>query len=271
MSEQRPLIAAPAIFEFVGQKSGGKTHLATLVADMLVVNEFSFTAFQIDDQKRLGHMIGDVVDLRPDPDRLIEDPTLLMRALAPLHEAARVAGQNRTSILLDTGANEVENLGNFLHDVGFDEDANDWKLPIVAFAPFLPEDSESTRQATFTINRISAALPHANIVLVENRYGGSSDRIVSGSLAEQNHRELLRAAKGLDKIIMPAIPREYWAPFEGAGIRFLKALAMDPVEASGQLGRSIAEIKIAKSAIARFWRSMHEQLSQIIDLPKGGR
>jgi hypothetical protein len=174
-------------------------------------------------------------------------------------------------MLVDTGAGEVENFANFLRDVGYAADASAWNLPIVVFAPFHPQDSESTAQAAFTIDRILGVLPDARIVLVENRYGGSVERIVAGSLAEENYQKLLKVAKGLDSIVMPAIATEYWAPFEGAGIRFLKALAMDPVEASQLLGRSVAEIKIAKSAIARFWRSMHEQLSQIIDLPKGGK
>jgi hypothetical protein len=238
---------------------------------MLVINGHPFQAFQIDDQKRLGHMIGDVVDLRPDPDRLIEDPTLLMRALAPLYEATRLAAQTKTSILLDSGANQVENLANFLGEVGYAEDAKKWKLPIVVFAPFLPKDPESTRQTAFTVNRIVEVLPGVRLVLIENRYGGSVERIVAGSLAETSYRDLLKAAKGCETIVMPAIPMEYWAPFEGAGIRFLRALAIDPLEGSQQLGMSVAEIKIAKSAIVRFWKSMHGQLSQIIELPEGGK
>lgn len=260
----------PVISIFASQKSAGKTFLATFVADVLVANSAAFQAFQVDDQKRLGHLIGDVVDLRPDPDLIIEDPTIVTRALTPFHEAGRAAATSRTSLLLDCGANQVELLGNFLSDVGFDEDARGWDLPIIIFVPFLPLDAESTTQAAFTVERMRAATPSASIVIVENRYGGSVERIVKGSHAAQSYQQLVETAKDSPRIVMPAIAREYWAPWEGAGIRFLKALAMDAEDASAQLGRSVGEIKIARSAIARFWRAMHRQINEIVELPEGG-
>lgn len=264
-------IQAPFAAIFASQKSSGKTHLATFVADALILNDFPFRAFQIDDQKRLSHMIGDVGDLRPDPDLLIDDPTLLTRALNPFYEAASQAVETKTSVILDTGANEVETLCNFLRDVGFGEDAESWGLPVLAFVPFFPLDPESTTQSAFTVRRLLAAMPRMRVILVENRYGGSVDRIVAGSYAEVGYRDLLAAAKGVERLVMPAIPREYWAPFEGAGLRFLKALGLDPAEAGRLLGRSRGEIKVMQSNIARFWRAMHAQLSQIIVLPRGGQ
>ena len=144
------------------------------------------------------------------------------------------------------------------------------EFPLLIFVPFLPLDAESTTQAAFTVQRMRAATPSATMVIVENRYGGAVERIVKGSHAAQSYEQLVDAAKNSPRIVMPAIAREYWAPWEGAGIRFLKALAMDAEEASVQLGRSVGEIKIARSAIARFWRVMHRQVNEIIDLPMGG-
>ncbi|MBX9646099.1 MAG: hypothetical protein K2X57_03465 [Xanthobacteraceae bacterium] len=265
-------IKTPLVAIFASQKSAGKTHAATFLCDVFAVNNFAFQAFQIDDQKRLAHMIGDVVtDLRPDPDLLIEDPTLAMRAIGPFYEAAREAIPNNRSVILDTGANMVETLTNFLREVDFGEDLAAWNLPAIAFVPFLPLDPESTSQAAFTVGRLRGSLPTLRIVLVENRFGGSADRIVAGSIAETNYRRLCDVASGTKQIIMPGIPREYWAPFEGAGIRFVKALAMDPAETSVLLGRSIAEVKVMRSSILRFWTSMHGQFAELIDLPKGGR
>lgn len=46
----------------------------TMVADLLTLNGIPFRALHVDDQKRLSHMIGEiVVDLRPNPDLLIDD------------------------------------------------------------------------------------------------------------------------------------------------------------------------------------------------------
>lgn len=265
------LIQPPLAILVAAQKSCGKTHLCTFIADMLAVNGLPFRAFQIDDQKRLSHMIGDtVVDLRPDPDLLLEDPTLTTRAITPFYDACREAAETKVSVLLDTGANEGEHLSNFLRDVGFAEDIAAWQLPVIAFVPFFPLDPESTAQSAFTVRRLRGAVPNLRIVLVENRFGGPAEHLVSGSIAEANYRDLLEAASGVERIVMPAIAREYWAPFEGAGIRFIKALSLDPVEGARQLGRSVGEVKVMKSNVARFWRAMHAQLAQIIAFPEGG-
>jgi hypothetical protein len=271
MSKKIHPLLLPVILFVLSQKTAGKTVLSTLLADLLALNRAQFLAFQTDDQRRLSHLIGNVVDLRPDPGLVAADGTLLMRALTPLHTAGIKAATERTSILVDGGAHEVESFTNFLRDVGFAEDAAQWKLPIVTFVPFLPLDSESSRSAAFTVERMTEVVPGARIVLVENRFGGDPTRIVAGSPADEEHQKLLRATKGMTRIVMPEIPREYWAPWEGAGIRFLKALAMDPTEASQVLHRSVAEVKISKSALARFWRTMHQQLSEIVELPEGGR
>lgn len=272
MSKKQVLITTSFAAIFASQKSAGKTHAATFVADALTLNQFPYRAFQIDDQKRLGHMIGEVVeDLRSDPDLLLEDPTLATRAITPFYDSVRHAAAERCAVLLDTGANEVENLTNFLDEVGYAEDIKAWNLPTLAFVPFLPLDPESTAQSAFTVRRLLKAVPNIRVVLIENRHGGSAERIVSGSMAEDNYKLLLETGKNVERIIMPAIAREYWAPCEGAGLRFIKVLALDPEEGSRLLKRSIGEVKIMKSHVTRFWRAMHDQISQIIHLPVGGR
>ena len=272
MSKKRLLTPSFAAI-IAAQKSCGKTHLGVFLADAFTLNGIPFVAQQIDDQKRFQHMIGEkVVDLRPDPDQLVDDPTLATRALTPFYSAVRKAAlEEKMAVLLDTGANELENLSNFLRDVGFGQDIAEWQLPTLCFVPFFPLDPESTAQSAFTVRRLTDAVPNLRLVLVENRYGGSAEHIVAGSFAEKNYADLLAAADGAERIVMPAIAKEYWAPFEGAGMRFIKALALNPDEGAKQLNRSIAEIKIMKSNIARFWRAMHEQVAQIIALPKGGK
>jgi hypothetical protein len=255
---------------FASQKSSGKTTLAVTIADAFALNGFAFKAFQIDDQKRLSTMIGQVTDLRPNPDELIEDPTQLTRALVPFHDAVLRSVEDRTSVLLDVGANETENLANFLRDVDFDDDVRTLKIPTLAFVPVLPLDPESSRQSAFTISRLREAAPSLRIIMVENRFGGSCERIVPGSVAEREFKHLVEVVGTADRITMPAIAREYWGPFEGAGVRFIKAIAMEPSEGAALLGRSVGEFKVMRSNVVRFWREMHRQLSRIISLPVGG-
>mgnify|MGYP006869349872 FL=1 len=217
-------------------------------------------------------MIGEGVrDLRPDPNLLTDDPTIATRALTPFYDSVRESLGQQMISLLDSGANQVENVSTFLTMVDYSGDIAQWQLPTIACVPFFPLDPESTAQSTYTVTRLLDAVPNIRLVLIENRHGGSVGRIAPGSIAEANYATLLATAAGADRIVMPAIQREYWAPFEGAGIRFLKILAMKPEDGALALNRSIGEIKIMKSAVAQFWREMHAQLSRIISLPEGGK
>lgn len=271
MSNEHEKTAPPFAIMFIAQKSCGKTMAATLFADLLTLNGISFRAFQVDDQKRLSHMIGEkVVDLRPNPDLLIDDPTIAMRALTPFYDSVSASADDKFVTLLDCGANQVENITTFCIVIGIATDAVTWRVRIVACVPFHPLDPESTAQSAFTIERLRDAIPNVRLILIENRQLGSVERIVPGSIAEANYADLIAKAGDAERIVMPMIHREYWAPFEGSGIRFLKALALDPQEGARRLGRSVGEIKIMKSAIARFWRQMHAQFAQSFDLPEGG-
>lgn len=275
MAKKTTLLKSTSLITVTSQKSCGKTTFTTFLIDALTVNGDKYMAFQVDDQKKLELMIGDkVVDLRPDPDKLVDDPTSAIRALTPLYDALRNAAlveEEKKFIVLDVGSNMTEVVTNFKRDVELAQDIAAWGVSAACFVPFYPLDPESTAQAAFAVRRMMEAVPNCRIVLVENRHGGSCERIVPGSIAERSHADLLAAAKGADKIVMPAIPREYWSVFEGAGMRFIKALALNPVEGAQRFDRSIAEIKVMKSSVAKFWRAMHEQLAQIVDLSKGGK
>ena len=72
-------------------------------------------------------------------------------------------------------------------------------------------------------------------------------------------------------LVMPAIAKEYWAPYEGAGLRFIRAIALAPEAASRTLKREVGEVKVMRAQITKYFRAMHAQLSQIINLPKGGQ
>jgi hypothetical protein len=211
-----------------------------------------------------------VIDLRPDPDRLIDDPTLMTRSLTPFYEACRRAIPSKISVLLDTGANETEAVANFLRDVDLDEDLIAWKLPCVVLCPFYAE-AECLRQSAYSVSRLAGAVPSARIVLVENRFGGSVERITPGSITHRAYRELLSVATDADRIVMPAIAKEYWAPYEGAALRFIKAIAMDPETASRTLKKEVGEVKVMRAQVTKYFRAMHAQLSQIFSLPKGGQ
>jgi hypothetical protein len=264
----------PPFLAITAAKKGGvgKTHLMATIADLLALNAHPFVAFQADDKKRLAALIGaKVVDLRPNPDLVMQDPALVRKSFTPLYTAASKAVASSQSVLFDIGADEVENACNFLKDVEIDEDLETWKLPAMVFV-LVQAETDAIASAAETIKRFREAMPSARLVLVENLLDRGSLEALrnAGPARQQYEKELKPLLVGVEHIKMPAILADFWEPYENAGLRFLKALAMEPQEAAKRLNMEVGDVKIARRAVAIFFRDMHRSLSQLISLPKGG-
>ena len=267
-------LTKPPFLGITAAKKGGvgKTHLLATVADLLALNGYPFTAFQADDKKRLSTLIGTkVVDLRPNPDLVMNDPALVRRSFTPLYTAASKAISTNQSVLFDIGADEVENACNFLKEVEIDEDLATWKLPALVFV-LVQAETDAIASAAETIRRFREAMPSAELVLVENLLDRGSLEALrnAGPARQQYEKELKPLLAGVERIVMPAILADFWEPYENAGLRFLKALAMEPQDAAKRLCMEVGDVKIARRAIAVYFRDMHRNLSRLIALPKGG-
>lgn len=266
-------ISLPALLATISQESAvGKTTLMTALADYLTLKRHPYSAFQADDKPRLSEMLGSkVVDLKPDPELLMEQPSLLRTAYTPLYTACSSAAASQSSVLLDGGAREVENLCGFFGDVGLDEDLVAWKLPMVIFVP-VQADPESIGAAAMTWSRLSGVLPSARMVLVENVHDrGRIERLRPHSPARRLfERELAPLVSGAPRIVMPAIITDFWQPFEESGTRFLKVMAMDAEEGGKAFSMSTGDFKIARGNITRFFQQMQTQFEQLLQVRSEG-
>jgi CobQ/CobB/MinD/ParA nucleotide binding domain len=263
----------PPFAVITASKKGGtgKTHLMLMIADLLTLNGYPYSVFQADDKMRLTHMLGaKVVDLRPNPDLVMNDPVLIRKAFTPFYTACRAAVGTRDSVLLDIGADEVENTSNFLTDVEIDEDLVAWKLPLLVFV-LVKAETDAIRSAAETIRRFRTAVPSAHLLLVENLFEirHSLDQLPPNCIAAREYDELKPLLPGVARIQMPKLNSDYWGPYENAGLRYLKALALNPEEGSKLLKEEIGDYKLARRAVTMFFSSMHRALSQVIKLPKG--
>jgi hypothetical protein len=146
-----------------------------------------------------------------------------------------------------------------------------WKLPMLVCV-LVQAEPDAIGSAAETIRRFRAAVPSAHLVLVENLLERKSlDQLSPGGAAGQQYaKDLKPLLDGVTRMVMPGIISDFWEPYENAGLRFLRALVMDPTEGSKVLKMEVGDVKIARRAIAVFFRSMHGALSQLIELPKGG-
>jgi hypothetical protein len=266
----------PPFAVITASKKGGtgKTHLMLMIADLLTLNGYPYSVFQADDKKRLTQMLGaQAVDLRPNPDLVMNDPVLIRKAFTPFYTACRAAVETRNSVLFDIGADEVENTSNFLTDVEIDEDLVAWKLPLLVFV-LVKAETDAIGSAAETIRRFRAAVPSAHLFLVENLFGvrDALDQMPPDCIAAREYaNDLKPLLGGVARIQMPRMNSDYWGPYENAGLRYLRALALDPEEGSKLLNKEIGDVKMARRAVTVFFKAMHGALSQVIKLPKGGK
>jgi len=266
-------LTPPAAFVTASKKGGtGKTFLMGTIADLMTLNGYPYRVFQADDKMRLGSLLGaKVVDLRPNPDLVMGDPALIRKAFTPFYTACSEAIPNRMSVLLDTGADEVENVANFLTDVEIDEDLTAWGLPMVVFV-LVQAETDAIASAAETIRRFRVAVPSVHLVLVENLLdrGPLEGLKVKGPARHRFEKDLKPLLTDVTRVTMPAILPDFWEVYENAGLRFLKALALDPKEGAKRLDMAVGDLKMARRAVATYFGAMQAALSQLIVLPKGG-
>lgn len=259
-------VSMPGVVVVASIKGGvGKTLLASVVADCATLAGQTLTVFQVDDQRRLEALLGARVQtIAPDLDAVMRSPKALTAPFAPLYTACLAAAAGGPAILLDVGANRVENTTLWMQKVELAEDLREWELPVLILVPALVE-AEALRQAAATIQAFEIALPAATIAFVENQRDGSVADLKPRSEAAQVLRnELMPLLGARHHLVMPCIEADAWAPFEAHNLRLIKAMTMAPAVAAELLGEEVADAKIMRSAITAFLQHMRAELSQVL-------
>ena len=110
-----------------GKGGVGKTTLATLIADQAALAEHPIAPFQVDDQRRLGEMLGERVHtIVPDYEAAMRSPRALTSPFAPLYNACAAAGQGGPSPMVDIGPNHVELSTMWMRKSELGEDLDAW-------------------------------------------------------------------------------------------------------------------------------------------------
>ncbi|MCA0418547.1 MAG: hypothetical protein LCH80_07460 [Proteobacteria bacterium] len=262
------ILPPPYVAIFANQKGGvGKTLLACTHIDCLALAGIPCTVIQIDDQQRLASLIGaQVLTILPDLQEARRNPRALMAVFAPIYAACEAAAKSGSVVVIDVGANQFASLCAWLQAVDLDEDLRAWRLPVLLFVPGVAEP-EALRQGAATLAAGAKALPSAKRVFVENRRNGAiADLSPHSEAAAIVKGELAPALKGVARVTMPAIEGESWQPFENASLRFIKAIAMPPLEAAALISEDVANAKVMRSDIARYFKAMQAEFGRLVAL-----
>jgi hypothetical protein len=248
------------------EKGGvGKSTLALAIADKLAIAGHSPAVVQIDRQKRLSAALGqDVITIASDPKAARADPSKELARFSPVLDAVERADA-AAPILIDIGAGEVGRFSEWAALVDLDEEFGEFGFHPVIFVPFTAE-AEAMRQAHWTVERLTAAIPRANVVLTENQRDGRVADLHPASAAWQEWIDKLRpAAERNALIVMGAIPGGSWRYFEAAGSRFIDVVDLDTPAAMRLSGLPRAEAKIARGDVAQWLVALFAELDRAFE------
>ena len=264
MSNQSAVSSLP-FFGVANQKGGvGKSTFSLAAADKLTLDGREPAVIQIDNQQRLSRALGrEIMTIQSDPKATRFEAEQELRRFSPLLDAVQSAA-GKSPVLIDIGAGEVGRFAHWASLVDLEEDVTEWGFdPLVFFLPFLSE-GEAIDQASWTAERLKAALPAVRICLVENQRDGRIADLHPDSSAARAFSRLLRdLGGGVSHLTMPAIPGRSWRHFEVAGCRFDDVVDLPTSEIMQLTGLPRAEAKIARGDIAQWLISMFTELDRV--------
>ncbi|MFN4925023.1 AAA family ATPase [Bradyrhizobium sp.] len=247
------------------EKGGvGKSTLALAITDKLAIAGYSAVVVQIDRQQRLSAALGqDVITIASDPKAARVDPGKELARFSPVLDAVARAGA-AAPIVIDIGAGEVGRFCEWAALVDLDEELGEFGFDPVIFVPFTAE-AEAIRQAHWTAERLTAALPHAKIILVENQRDGRITDLHPASAAWQEWSGKLEPVADRNALlVMGAIPGGSWRYFEAAGSRFIGVVNLDTPAAMQLSGLPRAEAKIARGDVAQWLVTLFDDLDRVL-------
>lgn len=245
------------------EKGGvGKSTLALAITDKLTIAGYSPVVIQIDRQKRLSAALGqDVITIASDPKAARADPGKELARFSPVLDAVTQA-DTAAPILIDIGAGEVGRFSEWAALVDLDEEFGEFGFHPVVFVPFTAE-AESMRQAQWTVERLTTAIPRADIILAENQRDGRIADLHPASTAWQEWTDKLKPAADRNAlIVMGAIPGGSWRYFEAAGSRFIDVVDLETPAAMQLSGLPRAEAKIARGDVAQWLVALFAELDR---------
>jgi len=249
------------------EKGGvGKSTLALAITDKLVIAGYSPVVVQIDRQKRLSAALGqDVITIASDPKAARTDPAKELARFSPVLDAVERA-EAGAPIIIDIGAGEVGRFSEWAALVDLGEELGEFGFYPVVFVPFTAE-AEAIRQAHWSVERLTTAIPGAEIILAENQRDGRITDLHPASAAWQEWTGKLKPT--IDKnalIVVGAIPGGSWRHFEAAGSRFIDVVDIDTPAAMQLSGLPRADAKIARGDVAQWLVEVFAELDRALNV-----
>lgn len=246
------------VYALVGNGKGGvgKSFFCQALIEYWQLRGFLPRVAQVDSQARLEELNKfEILTIPSDPQSMRRDPSEQLGRFREITNRL-VVGPHDQPFILDTGANEEQNVSFWMRQSEFYEELEEFDRLPVLFIVFTSEQ-ESIEKAGQTAQAFAAALPDAHLVLVENRRFG---RIESLHRESDAYRAYLKWIAPLEvsasTMVMPAILGQSYARFEASRTRFSDVVGMKPTEIMELTGFDRADAKIARGDVANWLATM---------------
>ncbi len=255
----------------LGPKGGdGKTTTARVTIDGLRAAGRPVSVIQVDRAPTLPQLYPDVVTIAaPSAEEMRADPHAAVRAFEPLEDAARVAAENGSAVVVDVGAAQNQRalldvlargrLDRYFRGLGIET-----KALVLATA-----DYSSMSQSASLIDELREVHPSAEIVPVLNLRGGAF-RFVKGTPAHQiYHDKIAPLVENGRSLILPATADGSWQIFEAAGFSFTDAIMADEATLMARLGLSRLLVTALQGDVSEFLAAVWPRLGAIVGFDAG--
>jgi len=260
-------VPAYRFLEFVSVASHvGKSTLADFTAQLLGQFDIPIKFIRIESKAARSRQSGDVVHIDTEnfaaAARLPGAEAAVLRPVFEILEAAAL-NDARPVIVLDWGGGLSSLRAQIYAATQFDAQLSELGmrgLSVVTTTAL----SDRMAQARELIELTRDIVPGIDVALLLNRRTGNFG-FVDGTEEKRVFRDLMKAAKGLPVIKVPAVAGESWQACQAAGLTMHEVIYMKPAALRQRFGSESRYLVTAfQMLVAAFWKTTESEMLRVL-------
>lgn len=253
-----------------GIGGSGKSTLTLTIADLADLAGVDLDILQFDHQSKLAETLGrDIITLdsaiarksRSNPDAIVELFEPFTDRLAALKDTKR-------SLLIEIGGG----LTPIFHDhnrlVDLNEDLVELGVNFTVFVVVLATP-EAIGQATVELDRLKEIVPHARVVVVENRWRGAVSEMLP-YLEDVVRKRAKRMLEDNPVIVMPRVEGASLRHAERVHVRLIDVIDWDLATLMDKTGLKRGAARLMRGDVAAYLAAMESGLTNMLPILGAG-
>ncbi|MEY9464006.1 hypothetical protein [Bradyrhizobium ottawaense] len=260
-------VPAYRFIEFVSVASHvGKSTLADFTKQLLAQFGIPIRFIRIESKAARSRQSGDVVHIDTEnfaaAARLAGAEAAVLRPVFEIMEQAAL-DEARQVIVLDWGGGLSQLRAQIYAATQFDAQLSDLGMQGLSVVTTTAL-TDRMAQARELIELTQDIAPGLHIALALNRRNGAFG-FVDGTEEKRVFRDLMKAAKGLPVIKVPAVAGESWQACQAAGLTMHEVINMEPAALRRRFGsENRCLVRAFQAHVAAFWMKAESEMLQVL-------